>query len=637
MLLCSSVLFAVLVYAGVLMTPLPCGFARFALPSSSGLLVLVGVLYLVYRPSGMLGRFGSLTVTLVVFALPLVGYWNNWGNGLLWASIGGLVPFADAMLYYLDAQRLLEGDLFSVFSGRRPLFPGLLATVMGLAHQNLQVTLAVIVLIVATCCFLLGREIRRTHGPVAAVIVTVMLFSFYRGYAGTTMSEHLGVALGSLSLAIVWRGAGEKRIKTVFFGILLLTLALCARAGAFLILPAFVLWVGRVFRYQGRLSLRILLGGCGVIMLGFLLNLGIGVLTSTPNSAPFANFSSSLYGIASGGQGWYQVVIDHPELASVNINDPEQSRKIFGLTFELVTRDPGRLVLGILRGWRDYLDPVSPTGAFSFVEGGGGVAEMIKPLEIGGYGKLEAHLFLYALTLLGIVYCCRHWDELHNSLVLVAFLGILLSVPFAPPRDAPWMRAYAATIPFSAVLIAMGATQMLMWLPNKIQRWFRVPIAQDTSRQSAALIYFGIAVAAFTILGPIGVKYVSKAPQLTKVPCPSNQEARYLRITHGSIITLVSDASMPRTRFHIPLSQFHNELRTVGQIVPAFAEELATLDASTIIMPGLDLSDRSRGVYLVAKSGMVPEQSSIVRVCGTAGTNMIFYADSIRPVSTCKE
>lgn len=628
-------LFALALYASLLTIGLPQGFARLAMFTFDGLLLLAPVIYLVYRLPGAVGKYGSLSVTLVLFALPLLGYWNNWGNGAFWAVIGGLVPYTDAMGYYLDAQRLLEGDLFSVVSGRRPLFPGLFATLMGLTHQNLQVTLAILVLIVAVCCFLLAREIRRTHGTVAGVLVIFMLFLFYRVYSGTVMTEHLGIAFGSLGLAVMWRGTEEKQIYTVFFGILLLTLALCARAGAFLVLPATIFWGAWVFRHKARHFLRFLVGGCSAIILGFLLNFAVNQFVSSADGAAFSNFSHTLYGIASGGQGWYQVFRDHPELNS--ISDPELSQEIYRLAFELTHENPGLFVRGILNGWRDYLNPVSPTiGAFSFVDGGGGT-KLFVAFNEGKQGYLKARLFLYVLSLLGLLYCYRHWHEMQNSMVLFAFLGIWVSVPLVPPRDAPWMRAYAATIPFSAVLVATGAVQVIKCLPTRIKQWLAGP-TPNGKVSSKPLIYFSIALTAFTIFGPIVTRIVNKPPRFAEIPCPPGLETKYIRINSKSMITMVDDDSMLQRRFHKSLNQFRNELEMVVRLLtPNFADELAALNGSTIIMPGLDLSNSSRGgVYLVADRSIIPE-AGIAQVCGKTGANMLFYADSIKPVSVAND
>jgi hypothetical protein len=307
--------------------------------------------------------------------------------------------------------------------------------------------------------------------------------------------------------------------------------------------------------------------------------------------------------------------------------DPELSHKIYHLAFELAQKNPGLFARGLLKGWGEYLSLGSPKfGAFSFVDGGGG----LEVLTEGKQGYLKARLFLYVLSFLGLAYCCRHWYEMQNSMLLFAFLGIWASVPLMPPRDSPWMRAYAATIPFSAVMVAIGAVQVIKWLPTRIKQWLAGPISNGSS-SSKPLIYFSIALTAFTILGPIGTRIVNKPPQFTEIPCPPGLETRYIRINTKSMITIVDDDAILQRRFHKSLDQFKNELNmVVGFYTPNFADELAALNGSTTIMPGLDLSTRSGGgVYLVADRSIIPE-AGIAQVCGKTGANMLFYADSIK-------
>src|SRR5262249_34432527 len=119
------------------------------------------LLYLVYRWPGWLGTLGSLTATLGLFSLPLLALWSH--VGIHGSAVGGLLPFSDASGYYYDARRLLDGHLMG-WSARRPLFPSVLATLLGLTGQNLQVTLAILVGLNAVACFLLAHEIKASHG-----------------------------------------------------------------------------------------------------------------------------------------------------------------------------------------------------------------------------------------------------------------------------------------------------------------------------------------------------------------------------------------------------------------------------------------------------------------------------------------
>ncbi len=212
------------------------------------LIPIIGLAFLALLPAGWKGTLPGLGLVLGLFALTVSGLWTS---GVSEPSIlGGLMPFSDAAGYYSDARRLLEGQLFSSFSSRRPLFAGMLSALLWLTGRNLQLTIAVLVAVTGIACYLLVREVQSTHGTLAATLVMVVLFVYYRRFSGTTLTENLGFPAGALALALVWRGAGQKKRGYVFGGIFLLTLALNARAGAFFVLPVLVIWAAWVFREQ---------------------------------------------------------------------------------------------------------------------------------------------------------------------------------------------------------------------------------------------------------------------------------------------------------------------------------------------------------------------------------------------------
>ncbi len=110
--------------------------------------------------------------------------------------IAGLLPFSDAASYYSDALRVTEGFRFSAFSGRRPLFPALLAVLLAVTGRNLVVSLAILGVLIGLACYLAAREMQRSIGIWPALLFLLVLFLFYRRFAGATMTENLGLPLG---------------------------------------------------------------------------------------------------------------------------------------------------------------------------------------------------------------------------------------------------------------------------------------------------------------------------------------------------------------------------------------------------------------------------------------------------------
>ena len=161
---------ALLLYGVLLKLPLPEQLGLSVRYDFTVILIpIVGLAFLAFLPGGWKGTLLGLGLILALFALTVSGLWTS---GVSEPSIvGGLMPFSDAAGYYSDARRLLEGQLFSAFSSRRPLFAGMLSALLALTGRNLQLTLAVLVAISAVACYLLVREVQSTHGAVAATAI----------------------------------------------------------------------------------------------------------------------------------------------------------------------------------------------------------------------------------------------------------------------------------------------------------------------------------------------------------------------------------------------------------------------------------------------------------------------------------
>ena len=590
------------------------------------LIVIYFVLFPAYNRSDRTGALTSLAFTLLLFILPLLALWTSgYSDGNL---IGGLLPWSDASGHFWDANRLLEGSTFSHFASRRPLFAGTLATILGLTNHNLQVSLIILVAITAISCFWVAREVKFRYGTIAGVIVLMVLFLFYRVYIGKTLTLNLGLSLGASGLAMVLNGVRQLRMKVIWLGILLITLGLNARAGAFFVLPALILWGTFYFSGKFRFSLRFLVGSTCSVLLGFSLNFIVLKFVGSSEGMAFSNFSTVIYGLVVGNKGWTQVTIDHPEIAV--LQEPEYTRRVYELAYETFRSNPMGLVVGVLKSWRDYLNPVK-MGAFSFVSP-----------WLGAWTVVITRLVLMVLSGIGLIGGFLRRRDPYNSLILAAALGILLSVPFAPPLDADSMRAYATTIPITAVLAALGIVFVFDRL--KIHRIGQVPVSDNTSKIP---LFFGIALLFFCTLGPIVTRISSKAPQFEQLTDQPGFKTLYMRFPKGSSVNLVDDSSIPQSYLGtIRLSDFRRSLIYLQSYNDLF-HELSDLDGSKTIITGLNLGDPlilgnwnyNYPTWLIIDSKKVPSSPGIFGVYAKPTTNdvlkgyMFFYAESIQSVS----
>jgi hypothetical protein len=562
-----------------------------------------------------LGTLASLTVTLALFALPLAALWQHFG--IHYNAIGGLLPFADASGYYYDARRLIDGHPFG-WSARRPAFVGLLSTLLTVTGDNLIVCVALFVALNGVATFLLARQLRITHGPAAAAVVTVVLFLFYRveGGLGTVLTENLGFAMGVVAFAILWRGLRENDVRRLWLGLGVLTLALMSRAGAFLVLPALVIAVVWGFR-QNRQWVRAGLGAVAAVALAATLTLGLGRILSDPASSQRAlsNFSYVLYGLVVGGRGWSQVTIDHP--------DATEGVEIYSLAWQAFQSRPAGIVEGSLRMWAAYLSPWEPYHAFAFV----------RDATYGRYLQLAC----YALCGLGLVVSVVRYRQPLYACLVAGIAAHVASIPFVPPIDAG-LRVYAATIPILALLVSLGAAEVLRWgsrVPG-LSRLLSRPEASAEQPTSSAPSpeLFGVALALIVFIGPVYVFYSGREPAVEAATCVDAAPPLHVRYAPGSYLRILSRIpDVNDTRVRVPEVQEAQLRQTAGVI--ELKNEAGHFTVGNTIVDSYDVKN-GRRVWLVAPTARLPQPPAILAVCGHYGTDAtakqygVFYADSVQ-------
>ncbi|MHC1782632.1 MAG: hypothetical protein AB9891_07730 [Anaerolineaceae bacterium] len=616
-----GVLAALAIYVFLLVNRIPDVLRPVSIAVRYSFTLVMPALFVIFLLGFLLpGRWGLLTaftLTTAVFAFSLAGLWAS-GQTEPYA-VSGLLPWNDAATYYSDAGKMLEGEPLSAASARRPLFMGLLGALLGLAGRDLQIALAVLVLFTAVSCFLAMRELQYSHGAPAAVIMMLIVLMYSRRFSGTTMTENLGLALGLLGLALLWRGTADCSRKLVLLGILTVTLALNARAGTFFLLPALVLWGGWAFRGKTKYSWLFALQACAAIVLGFAINFLVFKLIGTQEGLLFDNFSYSLYGLASGGENWALVMHEHPEIMS--LPEADRSRQVYALAFEIIRADPMGLITGAFKQW-GLLFSETWFSAYAYV---GGENESLARIVRTG---------LFILSGVSLIDALRDLKKPHNTLVWAMALGVFLSVPFVPPGDAHKMRAYAASIPIFALLPGLGAAALLKFYRGKP---FLKHTPQPLDNRATAL--FTIALVLFTVIAPVVSKAVGRPAEFRQVSCPAGQESVYIRKSPGSYLQIIREdvlaldwvPTLHLGRFRMWVHNLPND---------EAIEEFARIEAPSTIIYNYDEGSRLP-TWLVANSDLIPAQDGILGACGNYSDNpnqrvqdyRFFYATSIELAS----
>ena len=263
-------------------------------------------------------RFGVLSAAcMMVFLLPLLHLWAS-AIGV-YSSIGGLLPFSDALNYYAGAQRVLADGRLDEWNLRRPLNALLLTVRLALAGGDLRGAMLIDAAMLGLSCGLMAREVARDCGAPAGFMLFAMLYVIGREHARVVGSESLGLTLAALASTLLWRGARDGRRSIALCGLTLLTVALNARAGAFLALPALVVWAGWAFRHPGsQYDWKSAAAGFGAVLVGFAANALLLRIYAEGFALGQGNFALTLYGLSTGQPGWTRIYADLPTSKAMN-------------------------------------------------------------------------------------------------------------------------------------------------------------------------------------------------------------------------------------------------------------------------------------------------------------------------------
>jgi len=543
------------IYALVFITPLPMQIESHGILITDEFLVFCAVvgIFFCYQASGWGWRTVSLWLMLVIFTLPMLRLWQNATSHF--NLVLGLLPWSDASGYYSDALGLTRGELLGIFSGRRPIFAGFLATLLHFTNGNLQTALIFLAVVNATAFFWLASETRENFGPLAGAGLVLLAQYYYRQFAGSTLTEQLGIPLGALALSSLLHAVRLKNKWLFAVGLGTLTLALITRAGAFFVLPTTLICGAIAFREHARLSPKHISLFIAAILITWGVYTGFRQQVATPVSVSMGNFSMTLYGQAVGGKGWGQVFIDHPEIKGKP--EAEQVRMTYQLALDEIYRNPLGLAQGSLGAWKEYFLP-SDIAGFGFIQTG-------EPYSTWG--------LQFGCTMLLFIGAFSAWKQKASksyALLIAIAIGIFLSIPFIPPHESAWMRIYAATIALPLILASIG-------LSTIVHRWRPMPLPSKAWIPSQGKFIVGLSTTLIIIAlgGPLALKTFITPEKIPAMACPKDQLPVQVEIAPGAFVLVVEDN--PKTSTKIPIVTNKAVRKSLREMPGAYSEFIHSL------------------------------------------------------------
>ena len=509
----------------------------------------------------------SFTVVAGFFLLQLWWLWFSGASDTM--LVGGLLPFSDASDYLFNAQLLAGGERFQGQNGanEHALATSMLAVLWKATQGDYRLILALITLLGAASAWLAMAEVSLLLGVSAGAVWLLVDILFLRRFIGVPLSEHLGMVLGNLGLALGCRAVRIGRDHCWILASFALTLALFARPGAMLTIPALIGGAFLAWPQKERRRWALPSAMAGAALAAFLLNkLSAKVVGNPSPEAAVSNAAYVLHSLVYGGT-WTDAM-----------NRYGNDRVAVWHAVEVQLRaHPFSLLMG---GERSLMAFARQGYLFGFVN-----ARLL---------NISLHL-AFATGAIAVVLSL--WRDRRAWWLFALLAGLLASMPLLPPWDTDNMRSYAATMPLVAFTAAFGVFAAASAIRTRGIGPSSPPTALAGGQPSlqAKGESPGLGRASMGLLSAV-VILCALLPLLFRPsvlpPTRSLEDTYRENRTDGSIVYLPGIAlklvpdSTPRGVLTLRATDFRAGLSGFGRLYPGEAALLASLPADCVLLPG---------------------------------------------------
>lgn len=381
---------------------------------------------------------GGVLLTLLLCATGIYLTWM-WSSGQsIDLSVAGVYQISDSMAYWICSNALLDMGNFGSPSAtgewcqRRSTYPTLLSGIAWIAQRNIVLTLLAQASITSVAIFLVVRRSAKFIGIVGMVTSAALLFrTASQDLFTMTMSENAGLIFGCTGVAMLLKASDRQSLRWMAVGVAMVSIAMNARAGAFVMLPFLVLWAGFAAHYFQQRIWPWITAASMAALAGFILQSILVLAVGGNPTNSHGNFSYVLYGLSVGGKGWQQVLADHPELPLLR-SDTLAAKAIYAFAWENLISQPRLFLQGIERNLWQFVS----SGTYGFE-------------ALGEW----APLFRLSWWLAWIPLCINRRNPSY-LLIALSSVGIALSAPFLLVDGGP--RIFAASVAIDTLQMGLG-------------------------------------------------------------------------------------------------------------------------------------------------------------------------------------
>lgn len=505
----------------------------------------------------------SLTFAIAGFFLPLFWLWFSGTSETM--LIGGILPFSDAAGYFGDARLLASGSHLQGMGNEHPLATAMLAVLWKATYSHYRITLALIMAFGALASWLAMAEVSVLLGAGAAVTWLLVNYLFLRRFIGIPVAEHVGLIFGNLGVAFSCRAIRSGCLFDWPLAMFSLTLAVCARPGAILTLPALLCGAYMAWPRKERAQWELPAAMALVMATALFLNYVVKMTVGDSRNGAMGNAVFVLHSIVYGGT-WKDAMNRYgfDNLAVWNA----VTKQLHAHPFSLF-RGAGRSLFEFTRQF--YL--------FSFVN--------------RRWLNITFHVF-FAIGVISAFIAMRINKRAYWIVAFVA--GLILSIPYLPPWDTDGMRAYAASIPLIGLTVALGVYYAIS--SCKTSKLTKFLISSEAIESSPLRTRFEetsyLGILSISLLTLMLILSVLLPPFLLKSTCPSGPaiEVAYaeggtranLEYLSYTALNITTDKALPGID-SLRQSDFRAGLSAFEGLYPAEASLLRRIPSDCSLLP----------------------------------------------------
>jgi len=496
----------------------------------------------------------------VAAALVIYGWHQGPSMGF---TVANFFPVSDARGYHACATSLAATGHFehTPWCSRRALYPFMLATFLGVTGWHAQIALLLQAMLIGFAIMTLSIEAARLIGWISGALVFVALFIFAWEFAlSAFVTEVAGLSLGLVGLALVLRFVGNPGAGLPFAGLALMSIALTARAGAMLLLPALIVWGWLIVQNpSNRYRIRHLLPFILAVVAGPLLQAALLLALGVDLRNTGGNYAASLYGLSTGSRDWAEAYREFGAL--IKSDEAAAFRHIYDAALSNILQAPGVFIKALFQAGRHFV-----TSLFKF-----GTLAM-------------ANTALTLLFAVGLVACGHRRRTPLAGLVLIMAAAEAASAPFIVDSGGP--RIFAASIAVRIFVAAIGLQVIVSMIAHLLHR--NVTLSGPPSAAPGGSPIFPLVLGSLIVLAmvlpitPLGNAF--RLEHVSGIGCPARfTEEVVTRLDRESQAIGIVDDSSANSLF--PFRLTHQRLASDAQLAKAWwgADFLALPSGSLVI------------------------------------------------------